>query len=61
MKNKTLALILAVSGILLGVAVYKTIAAKAQENQVNDPFVQGPQSSPEYDEADEDDFFGGNE
>lgn len=61
MKNKTLALILAISGILLGIAVYKTIAAKAQENQVNDPFVQGPQSSPEYDEADEDDFFGGNE
>jgi hypothetical protein len=61
MKNKTLALILAVSGILLGAAVYRTIAEKAQENQVNDPFVQGPQSSPEYDESDEDDFFGGNE
>lgn len=58
MKNRTLAVILAISGILLGIAVYKTIAAKAQENQVNDPFVQGPQSSPEYDESDKDDFFG---
>lgn len=38
MKNRTLAVILAVSGILLGVAVYKTIAAKAQENEgINNP------------------------
>lgn len=36
MKNKTLAVILAISGILLGIAVYRTIAAKAQENEAND-------------------------
>lgn len=38
MKNRTLAVILAISGILLGIAVYRTIAAKAQENEEITPF-----------------------
>lgn len=67
MKNRTVAVILAISGLLLGIAVYRTIAANISQQEeitpfqstgINDPFVQGPQSSPEYDEANDDDFFG---
>lgn len=63
MKNRTLALILAVSGILLGIAVYRTIAAKAQQNEENNSF-----QSTEKDDSpikvhrpiheDDEDFFG---